>query len=356
MKSPKSSIYVKFFSGIAGIVLIALLGVKLLAPAKDKDPGLSLFQYLLENEVNAIDLVVDMQSVLAKDSVWFPAVLSWVDATGKKTEVPVELEARGKNRREVCEFPPLKMRVVAGDSHPFRKASYKVVTHCLENHGESLLLREYLVYQLYSALTENSFRTDLLSVTYTDKSGAAPPVSSRVILIEGKKEMLARLDATDLEAEEPVREISATDYHLFAVFQFMIGNTDWNLDKEHNVRLITRGESALPIPVPYDFDRSGLVNAPYAEPHPMLPIDNVRERYFQWRGKDRKQLEPVLALFRERHDTLMNLVWEMEDLPLAERQDIIRYLEEFFENMDLLLTEGRYNAGWGQFVAQGELS
>jgi hypothetical protein len=314
---------------------MALLGMKLFAPAKEE--GLSLFQHLSENEIQAIDLLVDMQSVLEKDSVWFPAVLSWEGATGNKTEVQVGLEARGKNRREVCEFPPLKMRIVPGEGHPFRKCSYKVVTHCLEGSGESLLLREYLVYQLYGALTENSFRTNLLTVTYADKSGAVPPVKSRIILLEGKKEILARLDATDLEAEEPVREISATDYHLFAVFQFMIGNTDWNLDKEHNVRLITRGETALPIPVPYDFDRSGLVNAPYAEPHPMLPIDNVRERFFQWRGKDRKQLEPILALFRERHDRLMNLVWEMEELPLAERQDIVRYLEEFFENMDLLL-------------------
>ncbi|MFZ2900834.1 MAG: hypothetical protein WA004_19535 [Saprospiraceae bacterium] len=353
MKRPNSSTYVKFLAGIAGLAVMALLGMKLFAPAKEE--GLSLFQYLSENEVHAIDIQVDMHSVLEKDSVWFPAILSWQDASGSKTEVQVELEARGKNRREVCEFPPLKMRVVPGDGHPFRKGSYKVVTHCLEGSGESLLLREYLVYQLYGALTENSFRTNLLAVTYTDKSGAVPPVRSRIILLEGKKEILARLDATDLEAEEPVREISATDYHLFAVFQFMIGNTDWNLDKEHNVRLIARGENALPIPVPYDFDRSGLVNAPYAEPHPMLPIDNVRERFFQWRGKDRKQLEPVLALFRERHDRLMNLIWEMEELPLAERQDIVRYLEEFFENMDLLLTEGRYNSGWGQFVVQGEI-
>jgi hypothetical protein len=344
---------VKFFAGIAVLAVVALLGMKLFVPAREEK--LSLFQHLSENEVQVVDLLVDMQSVWAKDSVWFPAVLSWEDATGKKAEVTVELEARGKNRREVCEFPPLKMRVVPGEGHPFRKGSYKVVTHCLEGSGESLLLREYLVYQLYGALTENSFGANLLTVTYTDKSGASPPVKSRIILLEGKKEILARLDATDLEAEEPVREISATDYHLFAVFQFMIGNTDWNLDKEHNVRLITRGEKSFPIPVPYDFDRSGLVNAPYAEPHPMLPIDNVRERFFQWRGKDRKQLEPVLALFRERHDQLMNLVWDMEELPLAERQDIVRYLEEFFDNMDLLLTEGLYNSGWGQFVVQGEI-
>lgn len=335
MKAPKSSIYVKFLFGIAGLVLIVLLSLRLFAPAKEE--GLSLFQHLFENNVKAIGLLVDMKQVMAKDSVWFPAVLSWEDVAGNKTEVTVELEARGKNRREVCEFPPLKMRVVPREDHAFKKAAYKVVTHCIQGTGESLLLREYLVYQLYAALTENSFRADLLTVTYTDKSGAMPPVESRIILLEGKKEMLARLNAADLEVEEPVREISATDYHLFAVFQFMIGNTDWNLDKEHNVRLISRGEAGLPIPVPYDFDRSGLVNAPYAEPHPMLPIDNVRERYFQWRGKDRKQLEPVLAAFRERHDGLMRLVWEMEELPLAERQDIARYVEEFFANMDLLL-------------------
>lgn len=353
MKSPNSSRYVKFLSVIAGIVLLALLGMKLFAPAEEQ--GISLFQYLSESGIESIEFQVDMESVKAKDSVWFPAVLTWEDGKGGRTEVPVELEARGKNRREVCEFPPLKMRVVPGEGHPFRKASYKVVTHCLQDSGENLLLREYLVYQLYGALTENSFRANLLAATYTDKSGDAPPVKSRVILLESKKEMLARLDAKDLEAGEPVREISATDYHLFAVFQFMVGNTDWNLDKEHNVRLITRGGSNLPIPVPYDFDRCGLVNAPYAEPHPMLPIDNVRERFFQWRGKDRSQLEPVVAAFRARHDDLVNLVWGLDELSLSDRQDIVRYLEEFFANMDLLLTKGRNTAGGHYFVIQGEV-
>ncbi|MFC2096584.1 hypothetical protein ACFLQ3_02680 [Bacteroidota bacterium] len=34
------------------------------------------------------------------------------------------------------------------------------------------------------------------------------------------------------------------------------------------------------IPVPYDFDFAGLVNADYANPAEVLDIENVTERYF----------------------------------------------------------------------------
>jgi hypothetical protein len=75
-------------------------------------------------------------------------------------------------------------------------------------------------------------------------------------------------DRTDLHAANRV-----------ALFQYMIGNTDWSIVRERNVTLLL-GEDGYQRPLPFDFDMSGLVNAHYAGPAPGLPIDDVTERFY----------------------------------------------------------------------------
>lgn len=338
MRTPKS--FLKNASSFIGLCLTVAL-LPLIAGCGSSEEGFPLFPYLADRGVDAVRIEFDLASVYEKDSADFPALLHWQEAGGSAMTVPVSIRIRGKNRREVCDFPPLKMDLQGGQGHPFAEGCYKLVTHCLAGGGESLLFREYIAYQLYEDLTPFSFRSRLLRVTYADREGRLEPVESWVVLLESKDDLLERLEATDIDAkEEPLKEISGTDYHRFAVFQYMVGNTDWNLDLEHNVKWILPRELGLPVPVPYDFDRSGLVNASYAEPHYKLPIRTVRERYFQWRGHDRQQLAPLLDEFRARKDELLGEVWEMESLSILERQDLAAYLEEFFLHMDELLTEG----------------
>jgi hypothetical protein len=51
-----------------------------------------------------------------------------------------------------------------------------------------------------------------------------------------------------------------------AVFQYMIGNTDWSVPYLHNIRILSFDAQTIPSVVPYDFDHAGIVNAPYALP------------------------------------------------------------------------------------------
>jgi hypothetical protein len=51
-------------------------------------------------------------------------------------------------------------------------------------------------------------------------------------------------------------------------FSFMIGNTDWSNTVQHTIKVIERKDSKV-IPLPYDFDMSGFVSAPYT-PYPMI--------------------------------------------------------------------------------------
>ena len=64
----------------------------------------------------------------------------------------------------------------------------------------------------------------------------------------------------------------------------MIGNTDWSMVYQHNVEMLYLNSAAFAIP--YDFDHSGIVNAYYAKPNPMLNIRSVRDRIY--RGMCRK--------------------------------------------------------------------
>jgi hypothetical protein len=48
------------------------------------------------------------------------------------------------------------------------------------------------------------------------------------------------------------------------LFQFMIGNIDWSTTFEHNSKLMFREPQTF-IPLTYDFDMAGFVDAPYAK-------------------------------------------------------------------------------------------
>ena len=71
---------------------------------------------------------------------------------------------------------------------------------------------------------------------------------------------------------------------MVAIFEYMIGNTDWSVPGNHNVKLIMSTTDSLhrPYAIPYDFDYSGFVNTDYAVPDEQLSIASVRERLIPW--------------------------------------------------------------------------
>jgi hypothetical protein len=259
------------------------------------------------------------------------ALLTLKNGSGVSMDYSIQISLRGKTRREVCAFPPLKLKLdetllkAQGLNEDFDK--YKLVTHCMED-SESVL-KEYLAYQLYNQLTDYSFRVRLVELTYIDCSGGMEITEQYGILIENYKEMAERLDAQKMPDQLPKNiRIPTEDYQRLALFQYMIGNTDWNLHKQHNIKWLRTKDAA--IPVPYDFDYSGLVNASYAKPHPSLPIDNVRERFLQYRGDDLQDLESMRATLHQKQAELIRLCTQFQALSAPEKQDMTTYLNEFF--------------------------
>jgi hypothetical protein len=112
----------------------------------------------------------------------------------------------------------------------------------------------------------------------------------------------------------------------------MIGNVDYSILTLHNVIMLDDVKGAR-MPVPYDFDYSGLVNAHYAIPAKGLPIASVRERLYRGPCKTEAEVNQALQPFRDKQAELLGLVASMEPLGLDEgqRKSTEKYLNEFFE-------------------------
>lgn len=247
------------------------------------------------------------------------------------------ISRRGVTRRKICDFPPVRIKFSKKELKEeglSKYNSYKLVTHCMEEEAE-LVLKEYLTYKLFNQITDNSFRVQLAKINYLDDSQKMGSETYYGFLIESNKELAKRLNGKLIDAEK--KKITAVDkdqYRKLAIFQYMVGNTDWNLTRGHNIKWVQIKSNSSPTPIPYDFDYCGLVNAPYAVPHPQLPIKHVQERMLQWRGKSKDELIPICESFKAQKDKILQQCKAFELLDPTVQEEMVSYLESFFESVD----------------------
>lgn len=250
----------------------------------------------------------------------------------------IEIRSRGITRKSICDFPPVMLKMPKKDVLArgwLEHNNIKLVTHCQDNEGaDQLVMREYVSYRLFNTVTDSSFRVKLVHVTYKDINEAVDPIEEVGFLIEPNDEMAQRLGGVITEEEEKIKSINRDQYKKLVVFQYMIGNTDWNLSRRHNIRMVVTDQDESPIPVPYDFDYCGLVNAPYASPHPMLQINTVRERLFQWRGSLEEDFSGVIESFNNQRNAYYSLIQNTAHLEDDSKKDMAAYLDQFYVTLN----------------------
>lgn len=267
----------------------------------------------------------------------YPGTLTWTDAEGKDHAIDVTLRTRGHYRRQSrhCSVPPLRLQFDKGDAKgtPFAgQKSLKLVTHCRDNaEFEEYIRREYLVYRIFNLATELSFRARLLEVTYLDQGGGKPETRA-AMLIEDDDDMARRNDGTILEAKG-VRfgDVDGAQADLVSVFEYLVANTDWSLPGMHNVVLVDRNGDFLP--VPYDFDWSGIVDTRYAEPDPRLGISSTRQRVYRGPCRTHEQVLPVLEQFRQLRPEIERLYDTQPGLDPGYVKATKSYLAEFYKDV-----------------------
>ena len=183
---------------------------------------------------------------------------SWVTKT-------VRIKARGEFRRNYCTYPPFKLNIKKADfdnEYLDNTGAMKFVTQCKSpREYEGYLLREYLIYKMYNVLTDTSFRVRLVEMTYVDTSRKKQHIFTKYgFLIEPLKSLAARLHAVPVKSGGVTMKMMEPEAMArVALFEYMIGNTDWSLAGKHNIKVLKVADVHQPhgIPVPYDFDIRG---------------------------------------------------------------------------------------------------
>jgi hypothetical protein len=300
------------------------------------------------DETLVVTLIAPWRELQRKDDYQgaYPARIEYRDETGNTVELELTVERRGIKRQEACKFPPIRLRfdkqTVKGTTFRGEK-SLKMVTHCQKSKRfDQYYILEMLAYRMYNLLTDYGFRVRPLEVTYLDSETGKSQPSRFAFLIEDDSDVAKRNDLKKLKIPKTVAtrldpEISS----LFALYQYMIGNVDWAAtagpDPEeccHNVKLIAPrplGADDFVVPLPYDFDSAGLVDAPYAAPPEALPIRSVTQRLFRGYCVHSGTLESARQLFLQRESAMRALIGAEDRLTSGSKKGADRYLEDFFD-------------------------
>jgi hypothetical protein len=196
---------------------------------------------------------------------------------------------------------------------------------------------ERQIYLALNLLTDMSLRTRAVKITYLDTDSGREIVDRSGFLIEDEERFAERSGFTTMSVESIDRALyDPSALAMLDVFQYFIGNTDWSAfegpDGEaccHNVVPFARADGVL-LPVPYDFDASGLVSAPYAVPAEGLPIQSVRQRLYRGRCRDLAALEPVFGAFTAQRDALTALFTTDAGLPERTAERAHNYIDDFY--------------------------
>jgi len=282
----------------------------------------------------------------------YPAVVTVV-AGAAPERFDVQLAAGGISRRTggICAFPPLRLNF---DGDAVRgtimqgQNKLKLVTRCrVGANYEQISVLEYTAYRLYNEVTPLSFRVRPARVTYRDSEGRREEDAQFNFLIEDVNDMARRngrrvgLDVVS----DTVRssQLDAENSARFGLFEYMIGNLDWDMVSGHpgeqcchNSKLIAATQETRTdvISVPYDFDYSGFVNAPYATPPEGINVQNVRQRYYRGYCRHNDQLPAVVAHFQSRRAAILGVIDNEARLTPDRRRAARQYIEGFFEILD----------------------
>lgn len=296
-------------------------------------------QFFLSDSVINVQLTTDIRKLRndKQKTVWLPAHIAMQFSDTLVIDESIRIVPRGVYRKENCDIASLMLDFKIKDSASLLSnlKKLKLVGGCEANAlSETMLLKEYLVYKIYNMLSPMSFRVRLLRVTYNDERQKVKSYTQYAFLIEDIDDLAKRNNC-----KEKTKRAFATDatdrrqITFVSIFEYMIGNTDWSVPNYHNIKLLVplSDTNAKPLPVPYDFDYSGVVNAPYAVPSENLEIKNVRERYYKGYKRSIEELEAITSVFKEKHDSIMQYISSFNLLKPNERKDIVNYIEKFYD-------------------------
>ncbi len=246
---------------------------------------------------------------------YYPVHISYKNDDSTWISLDAEVRIRGHFRKlsENCDFPPLKLRFdkKSRTNTIFENArELKMVTHCQSGlpEYEQFVIQEYLIYRLYEVLSDISYKTRLLKVTYTDRKDQSRRLTRYAFFVEDDNLLEERLKGHIIDVPTVMPEnIDLDHYVVISFFHYMIVNTDWSLPIMHNITLLSLDYFKPPIPVPFDFDWSGLINIPYKVPTVAGMQTRIPERVYKGPCLKNKEAKKFKKFFDDKKLDLYNV-------------------------------------------------
>ena len=317
------------------LLLVSSLGVKAQTSPIDS------IKFFTDERLIDITLTTDIRDLQSEkgDEVYKDAMVSCRFPDSTVIDEKIRVAARGHYRRNYCNIPPLLLNFHNATSPRLSSlGKLKLVIGCGSNSDdEQLVLKEYLVYKIYSLLEGKSFRVRLVRVNYRDTRNKIKPFSQYAFFMEDDKDMARR---NSCEKRDKVQfQTESTDRDMMtkvALFQYMISNGDWSVPVNHNIKLIyVKNKQTVPLAVPYDFDHSGFVNADYALPPELFTerfgVEKVTERVYWGFPRTMNELQAAFKLFNDKKNAITSLITNFQLLSSRTRKGAIDFINEFYK-------------------------
>lgn len=315
------------------IIVIILINT-LFLHSQDK----SLLQTIKQDSALDVFLALDWKELEKNknEKAYVPADLKLVTGNNDTLHFSAKVRTRGHMRLEICSFPPLKLKIEKGDLSSYGFSAMNemdIVNHCEESDfHDQLLLREYLAYKLWEYVSPYSFKVQLIRLHYLKTDGSEAFGTGYAFLMENTEELVDRLGGR--RNKTPVISSNAVEKESMlrvALFEYMIGNTDWFITNRHNLEFVVIPGFKVLVPIPYDFDYSGLVDAPYAAHHESIDLSAVNIRYYQGGCAADEEVHKILQTFLEQKEKILMTPRQIQGLNEKSINYTTSYLKEFYD-------------------------
>jgi hypothetical protein len=212
----------------------------------------------------------------------------------------------------------------------------KLVNYCRDNDQyEQYLLQEVQLYRIYQLLTPLSHRVRLARMSYVDSASGKRDAERYALILEDPDQLANRHMSKLVKTKgATAADLEPKELALAYMYLFFIGNLDFSFNGLHNTELLGTLDGRI-LPVAYDFDYAGAINATYAVPPPNYNVPNVRTRKFlgpceiapEYAGAVNRLVEKKEAIYALYHDEIGKLL-----KPNIVRETL-QYFDDFYDQV-----------------------
>jgi hypothetical protein len=277
-----------------------------------------------------------------KEQEYEGGTLRYID-NGQEVSLDVSFEVRGnfRLREDVCSYSQLWLDFKRGQVEGTlfeNQNKLKLVVQCKNpSRYERLIVKENQAYQIFNTVTDHSFRSRLLNVTYQDTDNDRERTQLG-IFIEHKDGLADRIGMENVDLNSiNYTELAQQQANLVDLYMFMVANTDYSIISApedeccHNAKLFQSANDAQYYPAPYDFDSSGYVDASYAQPNPSLRLRSVRQRLYRGFCFPDNITNTSLQTFRDLEGDIMAIAGDTTYVNQKTATNSVKYLQEFYD-------------------------